>query len=276
MITFTRLGRCGRLGNQLWQVASTLGIAQTLGQSAGFFGWDYRPYFCLPDEFFPEDMMSHRLIQADQTPQVQHMDPRAREYLQDYSLWKTIAPQIWSWFQPSELAMETLQSFDWIVELPRPILSVHVRRGDNATAPNNCHPLRPTSYYREAIHSLKGQFSSICFFSDDIEWCKSEFGSYSVEYPLAFHVGIARKKEHEPGYSFDAFFDWIDLQLMAVFADRHIISNSTYAFWGALLSHDEAPIYPTPFFGSDLDYIDTGLMFPKNWIPLEHGQQHVA
>lgn len=278
MKTYSRLGQCGRLGNQLWQVASTIGIAKTSGEEPVFRDWDYRPYFSLPDQFFPDfpGPRGHELIytQADRSPLVEHIDPRAREYLQDYGLWKQYKNQIWDYFQPSQQALDILQTYDWFFDLPHPILSVHIRRGDNANAPNNCHPLRPWSYYEEAIDSLRGQFETIIVFSDDPEWCRRQFGGYEIEHTLAFFVGSPRKKEHERGYLTDPFSDWIDLFFMS-FCDRHIISNSTYSWWGAFLSHDPAPIYPTPFFGSDLDYIDTSLMFPESWVPHEHGQQYV-
>lgn len=277
MITFSRLGKVGRLGNQLWQLASTAGIAQTLGQPVGFLQWDYRPYFNVPDEFFPEDFMSRRWrkTEAHQTELVNHMDPRCREYLQDRHLWETIADQVWNWFQPSEVALGSLRNNEfWWDELERPWLSIHVRRGDNAQAPNNYHPLRPWSYYEQAIESLRGEFNSIVVFSDDPEWCRGAFAGYEVEYPIAFHVGTPRAKEHEPSYRSGPILDWIDLQLMSR-CDRHIISNSTYAWWGAFLSHDPAPVYPKPFFGSLLDYIDTDLMFPEHWVGIDHGQQYV-
>lgn len=278
MITFTRLGRSGRLGNQLWQVASTIGIAQTLGQSVAIpSNWDYRPYFRVPEELYSDVLIrddGRPTAQAQNTELVNHMDPRCRDYLQDLGLWKDIAPQIWSWFQPSELAMAKLQEYDWFAELPRPILSCHVRRGDNAKAPNNSHPLRPVSYYHDSIKELSGEYESLVFFSDDPEWCRAEFGDYAIESPVAFFVGTPRAKEHEEAYRFSPVLDWIDLQMMT-FCDRHILSNSTYAWWGAWLSHDESPIYPWPFFGSDLDYIDQSLMFPEGWIRRDHGQQYV-
>lgn len=274
MITFSKLGKCGRLGNQLWQVASTAGIAQTLGQSAGFLYWDYRPFFRVPDEFFPENMLQREITQADRTPLVSHMDPRCREYLQDLGLWETIAPQVWSWFQPSEMALGKIREIHWFRELPRPCLSIHVRRGDNAKAPNNCHPLRPWHYYESAIEELDGQFESIVVFSDDPEWCRTAFQGYQLKYDISFFEGVPRVKEHEVGYRTNPFSDWLDLQVMSM-CDLHILSNSTYSWWGAFLSHDPAPIYPWPFFGSDLDYIDCSLMFPDTWQRIDHGQVYV-
>lgn len=277
MIGFSRLGRCGRLGNQLWQIASTAGIAHTLGQDVILPDWDYRPYFNVPDEFFPTSPgprgYEKSWREANHTALVEHMDPRCREYLQDYHLWEEIVDQVWDWFQPSELAQERLAE-EWFTDLDRPVLSIHIRRGDNAKAPNNNHPLRPWSYYEAAFERMRGKFTSIAVFSDDPDWCRDAFAGYEVEYPIAFFVGTPRKKEHEVGYATDQFADWIDLQLMSL-CDRHIIGNSTFAWWGAFLSHDPAPIYPVPWFGTDLQYIDASLMMPESWAGIDHGQQHV-
>lgn len=274
MIRFSRLGRNGRLGNQLWEIASTAGIARTLGEEPRFpSSWDYRPFFNVPDEFFTGGLAGS--TEAHETPLVEHMDPRCRDYLQDYNLWKDIRSEVWQWFQPSEQAKNLLAKDAWIYKsLDDPILSIHVRRGDNAQRPNNNHPLRPWSFYEQAMERMKGEFSSIAVFSDEPEWCRGQFAGYEVEYPIAFYVGTPRPPDHEKAYLSSPILDWVDLQLMAG-CDRHIIGNSTYAWWGAFLSRDPAPIYPTPWFGTDLQYIDASLMFPESWIPIEHGQQYV-
>lgn len=288
IITFDRLGKSGRLGNQLWQIASTAGIADTLDDRFFLPLWDYRPYFKLPEfAFNPPDGNSIAeaggVIQAQETPLVNHIDPRARDYLQDLGLWGHIAPQIWSWFQPSPNALDWIRSAQcelpdrgpiMFYDIPRPILSVHIRRGDNAQQPNNNHPLRPWSYYEESIARLSPEVKSIVVFSDDPEWCRAKLKGHPVEDRLAFFVGTPRAKEHEAAYRSQPAFDWRDLQLMSM-CDRHIISNSTYSWWGAFLSHDPSPIYPWPFFGSELEYIDCGLMFPDSWTRIDHGQQYV-
>lgn len=282
MISCNQLGKCGRLGNQLWQIASTIGIADTLRQEVGLpHDWDYRPFFRIPDEFFHDYSnpgprgLEKSWREAHQTGLVDHIDPRAREYLQDYNLWKHIEDNIWSWFQPSNLALTRLQSYP-VLWIKHPTLSIHVRRGDNAAAPNPNHPVRPTSYYRQSPFLIDGQFESILVFSDDIPWSMENLGDLEAFWPIYFfdEGGKPRKKEHEKGYKTDPFDDWIDLQMMAL-QDRHIISNSTYAWWGAFLSDDPAPIYPWPFFGPALDYIDCSLMFPEHWQRVDHGQIHV-
>jgi len=45
MITFSKLGALGRLGNSLFQIASMTGIAASLGTTAHFPQWRYQRYF---------------------------------------------------------------------------------------------------------------------------------------------------------------------------------------------------------------------------------------
>ena len=54
MITYRHLGRNGQLGNQLWQIAGTVGIAHKEGDMAGFPFWRYRRYFSVPAEMFSD------------------------------------------------------------------------------------------------------------------------------------------------------------------------------------------------------------------------------
>jgi hypothetical protein len=45
MITFSKLGKHGNLGNQLFQIASLMGLAETFGHQAVIPEWKYRPFF---------------------------------------------------------------------------------------------------------------------------------------------------------------------------------------------------------------------------------------
>lgn len=263
-IIFPHLGRAGRLGNQLWQVASTIGIATKRGDQAQLpEDWDYRPYFRIPDEFFgPQEGI-------DASTLVPHIDPRAAVYLQDYSLWSHIKDEIKAWFWPSDMAFAALAHKNYLLyfSLARPVLAVQVRRGDNVVDPGTpdkhlYHPLRPLPYYIEGM-DLAEPYASIAVFSDDPEWCRDHL---PADY---YSDGITRPKEHLPEYKESHPADWIDLFMMAS-ADKHIIGNSTYGYWGAMLSKNESPFYPMPWFGPKLDYINAGLMFPASWRAIWH------
>lgn len=266
MITFPELGQAGRLGNQLWQIASTIGIAESRGEKFSFPRWDYMQFFMMPEMFFSDQpgTPSYTLVN--------HIDERARLYLQDYNLFKHITPEIWQLLQPSPQADATLEheKYQWYLELAaeHSVISVHVRRGDNAYDPGTpdkhlYHPLRSATYYREAI-KLVPPDEPVVVFSDDLPWCRENMPDILGRDCYFFEGGIPRPKEHEPEYHTAPVADWIDLVAMTL-ADHHIISNSTYAWWGAFLSRNGKPIYPTNWFGPALSHINTELMFPNRW-----------
>ncbi len=269
MITFSPFGFHGRLGNQLWQLASTAGIASKAGQNFVLPNWVYKKYFSVPEKHFRDPPYSpdDHPIEAHNTRYVEHMHPSARPYMQDYRLWSHMSNTIKQWLQPSELAEEHIA---WINQFPKPILSLHVRRGDNANEGDwkaAYHPLRPMSYYREALSMMEGKYKTLVIFSDDPQWCRENFSNLNAE----FYEGVSRPKEHEPDFTTAPVLDWIDLQMMSK-CDYHILSNSTYSWWGAFLSNDKNPIYPWPFFGPALQYIDATLLFPNHWTRLPHGE----
>lgn len=265
MITFPRLGQSGRLGNQLWQIAGTIGIAHKEGDDFCFPRWDYEDYFRVPNSWFTNDP-----IGEDAAEYATHLYPQERVYLQDYSLWRDISETIVSAFQPSPKALiEVHRHFEYFT-LPHPLLVMHVRRGDNATAhlrgEEGYHPLRPSSYYRQALSMF--QYESIAIFSDDIPWCRQEFADLNAYF---FEGGAPRPKEHEPEYHTAPVEDWIDFVAMQE-ADIFVMSNSTYSWWAAYLSRAPGTriVYPWPFFGPKLSYIDASRMFPEDWVKLQH------
>jgi hypothetical protein len=261
-ITFSALSQAGRLGNQLWQIAATLGIAQTRNENVSFPPWDYEPYFNVPHALFNDKGGT------DVTTFVDHLDPRARPYLQDYRLIRDVEHIVRQYFTPSPQAAEILNAptFDWYRSLPSPKTALHVRRGDNVTHPPGYHPLRSIEYYRTALSEIPDT-ASVVVFSDDIDWCMANLWSVLDVEHVRFFRGEPRPREYvdRQRYLDAPILDWVDLFLMAE-ADHHIISNSTYAWWGAFLSDDPAPIYPSNWFGWRLNsYTDASLMFPPGW-----------
>ena len=61
-ISFSQLGKNGRLGNQLFQIHSTLGIAERLGATAAFPAWEYEKYF--------EPSLPHGEMQANTVQEI--------------------------------------------------------------------------------------------------------------------------------------------------------------------------------------------------------------
>jgi hypothetical protein len=74
--------------------------------------------------------------------------------------------------------------------------------------------------------------NEVLLFSDDPNWCKE-------------HLPKATIVHHE---------EWVDLQMMRL-CSSHVISNSTFAWWGAYGSQDVT--YPMPWImGLDLNIFE--------------------
>lgn len=271
-VTFARLHDCGRLGNQLWEVASSIGIAERRGEPVALpASWVYRDVFSLPDHVFADEPLDGD--EAWTLPEAAHLGEFGRYYLQDLTLWANVAHRIRDWLAPSPSALDAIATqLDRLAQLPAPVLAVHVRRGDNATAPNDSFPMPTPDYYRRAI-ALAPPCASVAVFSDDPEWCRNEFAPGGQLHrddpcPVVVFGSGPRAKEHEDGYATDPVTDWIDLHLMAR-CDAHVLSNSTFGWWGAWLARGAGVCYPTPWYGPGLaDELDAGLMFPSHWQPV--------
>lgn len=266
-ITFSGLERAGRLGNQLWQVAATIGLARSLGAEPHVRAdWSYRPWFNLPEEFYSDE--GQDWLEADAcTRQLAHIDPKARMYLQDLGLFAHVADEVRHAFRPSGEAMAKLsRAADDFEGLPLSdegrwdAVALHVRRGDTVTQPKGFQPLAPIQYYRNALATLPAL--AVVVFSDDPGWCRRHL---APAIGGAMVVDHGNGRSHKPAhYARQPATDWLDLQLMACFT-HHVISNSTYAWWGAWLSRDTEVRYPEVWWGPNLAHIDPSLMIPPDW-----------
>jgi hypothetical protein len=135
----------------------------------------------------------------------------------------------------------------------KPIV-VHVRRGDYLRLRSE-FGLVGVDYYKSALDVLLDQLGSrpIYVFSDSPEIAKSEFSK--IQGGLLF---VDPPKSSEPAES---------IVLMSN-ASAHVLSNSTFAFWGALLNENNpVVIAPNPWFRGLPDPID---LLKPSWIALDH------
>ena len=92
----------------------------------------------------------------------------------------------------------------------------------------------------------------VVVFSDDISLLPAEPARILPERQLTPRRGEpqpaeARRELHQsvdPGP-----VDWIDLQLMATTCQHHVVSTSTYSWWGARFADSPDPVYPDPWMG---------------------------
>ena len=231
-----------------------MGIAVRCAAVPYFPKWDHRRWFNTPVEWFRK---SHgdTFQNAEQWGGLEHIDPRARVYLQDAGLFANVADRVREVFAPSPVAAQYLarpQFQAWREACQRGAVAVHVRRGDLLTQTPGFQPaltVDAPDYYRDAATLCPD--AELWVFSDDPAWCTENMPAL-VGRPVTVMAGNP---------------DWVDLQLMAS-ADHHIMSNSTYSWWTVFLSGNRAPISPSLWWGPNLEYVDTGLMVPggPDWV----------
>jgi len=113
-------------------------------------------------------------------------------------------------------------------------VSLHVRRSDYLQMANGMVALG-APYYRCAIEAMARRVADPfwAIFSDDIAWCRQAFAFLKN---AVFVDGNADRP-------------WEDLRLMSA-CRHHIIANSSFSWWGAVLGRDPEgyTMYPDPWF----------------------------
>jgi hypothetical protein len=134
--------------------------------------------------------------------------------------------------------------------LKNEIISIHVRRGDYVNRPLR-QPVCCMPYFNRAIRHF-GKDKSFFVFSDDIAWCKKRFIGKNFHFP-------------------DRESPVIDLYLQSL-CTHHIISNSSFSWWGAWLNPNPSKIVIVPknWFGIQMRNYDLSDLIPEEWIKIKN------
>ncbi|HEX2829931.1 MAG TPA: alpha-1,2-fucosyltransferase [Burkholderiales bacterium] len=182
-----------------------------------------------------------------------------RGYFQSPRYWRGHEATIRADLQPSRLPGE--REFESLVSDIEHSVSValHVRRGDYLTTERELHFVCTDAYYAQALDHIRERVSDarVFVFSDDPAWCRSRYTDSAQVVELA-------ASQTEPG---------LDLHLMSR-CKHHIISNSTYSWWGAWLGTHGGQIVCAPerWFNDDaMNALAMRDTVPAAWhrIPLE-------
>jgi len=128
-------------------------------------------------------------------------------------------------------------------------VSVHVRRGDYLTIKKGDmfkHPPVPKEWLEKAMRQFPQW--KFYFFSDDIAWCKKEFGDRD-------NCSFSENKTEIQ-----------DLETMS-WCSHHICSASTFSWWGAWLDQnpDKRVIMPNHWLTPGWGGLDTKDVVPEEW-----------
>lgn len=114
-------------------------------------------------------------------------------------------------------------------------VGVHIRRGDflNPKYRREIGSICTDEYYMQAIAYIKKKCPNavFCFFSNDMEWVKSNMKEENAIY-------IEKDV-------FTEYDDWYDMFLMSI-CKHNIIPNSTFGWWGAWLNRNPDKIVIAP------------------------------
>lgn len=131
-------------------------------------------------------------------------------------------------------------------------VSLHFRRGDYVTNPAAAahHGVLSVEYHRCAVREIAGSVRNPHFFvfSDDPDWAEEHL---DLGYPATIVRG-------------DGKTDAEDLMLIAA-CRHHIISNSSFSWWGAWLSDSDDKIVVAPRNWFANPEIDTSDIVPASW-----------
>ncbi len=253
MITFSNIGKKGNLGNQFFQIASTIGLAIENNMTYGFLPWQYQSYFKnkLPSlAELPEEMtMLHE-------KQFHHYTWNFKSKNSDYDLV--------GWLQSERYfnIQKTRYYFEFEDHLIRKIktqyaevfqkktILISIRRGDFVDHPDYLQ--LSIKFYLNALVRFFPDWQSynLVVLSDDIKYCKFHFSFLDNAY---FGDGL----------------NAIEQLCLGSLCDDFIISNSTFSWWTAWLGEKEDSKIIRPhqnFDGSKRRECDDKDYFPERWI----------
>jgi hypothetical protein len=280
MISFLDIGYMGRLGNQMFQFASTVGISKNLGYEVYFpiencsnyigngpidiktgqnmkVKCDLLECFDVHTSYFRprQEIEISYLYQEDDfkfSPRV-YLIPDSTNlhgYFQTEKYFIEHRDLILKAFSfkgsIEDEAKNYLNSFVYPFSQGKSLISIHVRRGDYTLYPDH-HPSCSMEYYKEAIDNFSGDEFIFLIFSDDPEWCRGEFSGNQF-------------------IIVDSGNPYVDLRIMSG-CQHHIIANSSFSWWGAWLNpkEDKKVIAPKRWFGKLISK-DTSDVYCSDWI----------
>jgi len=256
------LGRFGRLGNQLFEISTTIGLAKKDNLEYYFNSWKPNKYFKnkIPTyKFFDYNFRIYNepcfhYKEINLLNKKENWDLRG--YYQSYKYFDDYKDDIINQFELED-------DYTFYIENEYPFLidgthtcSINVRRGDFLDF-KDYHHIVPISYYKEAIeHLYGGNTEGIKFIvvSDDIKWCKENLPK-GLGLELTFI-------ENE--------VDVTQLKILS-YCNDNIMAASSFSWWGSYLNRNEnhRVIGPKKWFGPLYENIhDTKDLMPDKWVRL--------
>ena len=246
ILTFNALGRYGRLCNQMYQIAGTIGIARRNNADFAFPEWrnyDHKERFGSTEDIDIQRHFIHPLPRYDGPALPDHFvhwgyhdtklthDVSLSGHLQSFRYFEHAFDEVKWYFRMRD-------------EVQSDRVAIHVRLGDYD---NGYHPRLTMDYYAPAMRLFPD--AKFLVFSDDIGAAMQMFGN-EVEYANGNYIDDFRRMK----------------------GCRHfIIGNSTYSSMAAVLgdAKDKRVVTPRPWFGSSYTQITGEDVYNSDWTVID-------
>lgn len=255
MITYSKIGKKGNLGNQLFQIASTIGLASANNFEYGFSEWKYQCYF--KNKLPPIDCNTKEMtVLEEQFYNCHNWDFGKGKY--DLSGWLQTekyfdAALTKHYFQFNDDLINSIKR-KYSDAFDKKTILISIRRGDFVNHPDYFQT--SIKYYINSLEKFFPDWESknLIVLSDDVNYCK-------------FHFSFLK----------NAFFgenlNVIEQLCLGTLCDDFIIGNSTFSWWSAWLGEKEESRIIRPFknfIGNKSLELNDKDYFPERWIQYNH------
>ena len=280
MISFSNIGYMGRLGNQMFQFASTLAIGKRKGYEVKFpiencsgfrrigpidlstgdlsdVKCDLLDCFDIPNEYFISStrlqiysLFNEGKFEYDDRIESIPDGCNLSGYFQTEKYFLDIKEEIKNIFSFKKEIVEEGDRILREISGGKELVSVHVRRGDYTLYPDH-HPTCNPEYYSlgiQEIRKVSEKDLKVIIFSDDKQWCLDNMKNYIGE-------DFSITNTEDP---------YVELYMMTK-CNYHIIANSSFSWWGSWLSNSKLTFAPSKWFGPAINK-NTEDIYSKEWI----------
>jgi len=260
MYTYKGLGGNGRLGNQMFQYATLLNVANMNNEQFVIPSTVDRHDFRLDGKYeileaFPKltakqasrdsicSLTNNQYIEPgfmyDPNVKIVKASTDLHGYFQSELYFSESEKQIREEFTFKDSIVDSSKNKMDEIKLANNagmLCAIHIRRTDYKSSPDY-HTNLGSEYYNTAIQGMLSTFPGIKFvvFSDDMEWCKKNMPPETI-----FSTANSQYE---------------DMHMMSM-CDTHIIANSSFSWWASWLADSKLTVAPKEWFGKK---------GPSNW-----------